>query len=81
MAIKREWTTENMEFFNLRGIPQFPCHADSTRQALAIGLMIGGPPFSEGRVLALASSLRTSYAMAQAPPATQGLSAVPEEFV
>jgi aspartyl-tRNA(Asn)/glutamyl-tRNA(Gln) amidotransferase subunit A len=51
-----EWTTENMEFFNLYGIPAISVPCGFNKAGLPIGLMIGGPPFSEGRVLALAAA-------------------------
>jgi aspartyl-tRNA(Asn)/glutamyl-tRNA(Gln) amidotransferase subunit A len=51
-----EWTTENMTFFNLYGIPAISVPCGFNKAGLPIGLMIGGPPFSEGRVLALAAA-------------------------
>jgi aspartyl-tRNA(Asn)/glutamyl-tRNA(Gln) amidotransferase subunit A len=62
-AIKREETDvprnpelENTGAFNMYGIPaiSIPCGFTSTN--LPIGLMIAGPRFSEGRVLALAQA-------------------------
>lgn len=60
-AIKREETDiprnpelENTGAFNVYGIPAISVPCGFTTNGLPIGLMIAGPRFSEGRVLALA---------------------------
>jgi aspartyl-tRNA(Asn)/glutamyl-tRNA(Gln) amidotransferase subunit A len=45
---------ENTGQFNLYGIPAISIPCGFTASGLPIGLMIAGPRFSEGRVLALA---------------------------
>jgi aspartyl-tRNA(Asn)/glutamyl-tRNA(Gln) amidotransferase subunit A len=60
-AIKREETDvprnpelENTGAFNVYGIPAISIPCGFTSQGLPVGLMIAGPRFSEGKVLALA---------------------------
>jgi len=60
-AIKREETDvprnpelENTGAFNVYGIPAISIPCGFTSKGLPVGLMIAGPRFSEGRVLALA---------------------------
>ena len=60
-AIKREETDvprnpelENTGAFNVYGIPAISIPCGFTTKGLPVGLMIAGPRFSEGRVLALA---------------------------
>ena len=60
-AIKREETDvprnpelENTGAFNLYGIPAISIPCGFTSQGLPVGLMIAGPRFAEGKVLALA---------------------------
>jgi aspartyl-tRNA(Asn)/glutamyl-tRNA(Gln) amidotransferase subunit A len=60
-SIKREETDvprnpelENTGAFNLYGIPAISIPCGFTSKGLPVGLMIAGPRFSEGRVLALA---------------------------
>jgi aspartyl-tRNA(Asn)/glutamyl-tRNA(Gln) amidotransferase subunit A len=60
-SIKREETDvprnpelENTGAFNKYGIPAISVPCGFTSKGLPIGLMIAGPPFSEGKVLALA---------------------------
>jgi|CXWL01.1.fsa_nt_gi aspartyl-tRNA(Asn)/glutamyl-tRNA(Gln) amidotransferase subunit A len=60
-AIKREDSTtpsnpelENTTSFNVYGIPAISVPCGFTTSGIPIGLMIAGPRFSEGRVLALA---------------------------
>jgi len=60
-SIKREETDvprnpelENTGTFNLYGIPAISIPCGFTPKGLPVGLMIAGPRFSEGRVLALA---------------------------
>jgi aspartyl-tRNA(Asn)/glutamyl-tRNA(Gln) amidotransferase subunit A len=60
-SIKREETDvprnpelENTGAFNVYGIPAISIPCGFTSKGLPVGLMIAGPRFSEGRVLALA---------------------------
>ena len=60
-AIKREETDiprnpelENTGAFNIYGIPAISVRCGFTAGGLPVGLMIAGPRFSEGKVLALA---------------------------
>jgi aspartyl-tRNA(Asn)/glutamyl-tRNA(Gln) amidotransferase subunit A len=60
-AIKREETDvprnpelENTQAFNAYGIPTISIPCGFTSAGLPVGLMIAGPRFAEGRVLALA---------------------------
>ena len=60
-AIKREETDvprnpelENTGAFNVYGIPAISIPCGFTSKGLPVGLMIAGPRFSEGKVLALA---------------------------
>ena len=60
-AIKREETDvprnpelENTQAFNVYGIPTISVPCGFTASGLPVGLMIAGPRFAEGRVLALA---------------------------
>jgi aspartyl-tRNA(Asn)/glutamyl-tRNA(Gln) amidotransferase subunit A len=46
--------TSNCPYFNTFGIPAISIPCGFTSSGLPIGLMIAGPRFSEGRVLALA---------------------------
>ena len=62
-AIKREETDvprnpelENTGAFNVYGIPAISIPCGFTSKGLPVGLMIAGPRFSEGRVLALAQA-------------------------
>jgi aspartyl-tRNA(Asn)/glutamyl-tRNA(Gln) amidotransferase subunit A len=62
-SIKREETDtprnpelENPGAFNLYGIPAISIPCGFTSKGLPVGLMIAGPRFSEGRVLALAQA-------------------------
>ena len=61
-AIKREESDkpenpemENTPQFNVYGIPAISVPCGFTSSGLPVGLMIAGPRFSEGRVLALAT--------------------------
>jgi aspartyl-tRNA(Asn)/glutamyl-tRNA(Gln) amidotransferase subunit A len=51
-----DWTVENMTFCNLYGIPAISIPCGFSSAGLPIGLMIAGPPFTEGKVLALAAA-------------------------
>src|SRR5262249_39513641 len=62
-SIKREETDvprnpelENTGAFNVYGIPAISIPCGFTAKRLPVGLMIAGPRFSEGRVLALADA-------------------------
>jgi len=66
-AIKREETDvprnpelENTGAFNIYGIPAISIPCGFTSKGLPVGLMIAGPRFSEGRVLALAHAFEQS---------------------
>jgi aspartyl-tRNA(Asn)/glutamyl-tRNA(Gln) amidotransferase subunit A len=66
-AIKREETDkprnpelENTGQFNVYGIPAISLPCGFTAAGLPIGLMIAGPRFSEGRVLALAAAFEAA---------------------
>jgi aspartyl-tRNA(Asn)/glutamyl-tRNA(Gln) amidotransferase subunit A len=75
-AIKREETDvprnpelENTGAFNLYGIPAISIPCGFTSKGLPVGLMIAGPRFSEGRVLALAHAFEqaTEFHMKKPP--------------
>ena len=75
-SIKREETDvprnpelENTGAFNLYGIPAISIPCGFTSKGLPVGLMIAGPRFSEGRVLALAHAFEQATAFhAKKPP-------------
>ena len=75
-SIKREETDvprnpelENTGAFNLYGIPAISIPCGFTSKGLPVGLMIAGPRFSEGRVLALAHAFEQATEFhAKKPP-------------
>ncbi len=79
-AIKREESDkprnpelENTGQFNIYGIPAISVPCGFTSAGLPVGLMIAGPRFSEGRVLALASAHeRATEWHARKPPLQPG---------
>jgi aspartyl-tRNA(Asn)/glutamyl-tRNA(Gln) amidotransferase subunit A len=77
-AIKREETDvprnpelENTGAFNMYGIPAISVPCGFTSTGLPVGLMIAGPRFSEGKVLALAQAFeRATNWHTRKPPIT-----------
>jgi aspartyl-tRNA(Asn)/glutamyl-tRNA(Gln) amidotransferase subunit A len=75
-SIKREETDvprnpelENTGAFNVYGIPAISVPCGFTSKGLPVGLMIAGPRFSEGKVLALAHAFEQATAFhAKKPP-------------
>ena len=80
-AIKREESDkprnpelENTGQFNIYGIPAISVPCGFTSAGLPVGLMIAGPRFSEGRILALAHAYeRATSWHARKPPLTPGI--------
>lgn len=61
---------ENTAIFNALGLPAVSVPCGFTAEGLPIGLMIGGPRFSEGRLLALAAAYEQATQWHErAPPA------------
>ena len=79
-AIKREETDkprnpelENTGQFNMYGIPAISVPCGFSKDGLPIGMMIAGPRFSEGKVLALARAFEQSTDWhTKRPPLTPG---------
>ena len=76
-AIKREETDvprnpelENTGAFNVYGIPAISVPCGFTSAGLPVGLMIAGPRFSEGQVLALAHAFEQATELHTKPPIT-----------
>jgi aspartyl-tRNA(Asn)/glutamyl-tRNA(Gln) amidotransferase subunit A len=69
---------ENTAQFNLYGIPAISIPCGFTAAGLPVGLMIAGPRFSEGRVLALARAFQqeTNFHR-QRPPLQPGMAVPP----
>ena len=84
-AIKREESDkprnpelENTGQFNVYGIPAISVPCGFTSAGLPVGLMIAGPRFSEGRVLALARAYeRATEWHTRKPPLTPGTAVPP----
>ncbi len=84
-AIKREETDvprnpelENTGAFNLYGIPAISVPCGFTSAGLPVGLMIAGPRFSEGKVLALAHAFeRATEWHKRKPPLTPDMPVPP----
>jgi aspartyl-tRNA(Asn)/glutamyl-tRNA(Gln) amidotransferase subunit A len=83
-AIKREESDkprnpelENTGQFNIYGIPAISVPCGFTSAGLPVGLMIAGPRFSEGRVLALASAYERATAWHSRKPPLQPGTPVP----
>lgn len=80
-AIKREESDkprnpelENTGHFNIYGIPAISVPCGFTTAGLPVGLMIAGPRFSEGRVLALANAYeRATSWHSRKPPLQPGM--------
>ncbi len=67
----------NCRFFDVFGIPAISVPCGFTRGGLPIGLMIAGPRFSEGRVLALAHAYEQATTWSQRRPALSADMTVP----
>jgi aspartyl-tRNA(Asn)/glutamyl-tRNA(Gln) amidotransferase subunit A len=52
---------DNCEAFNVLGLPAISIPCGLNRSGLPVGLMIAGPSFSDGRVLALARAFERQY--------------------
>lgn len=83
-SIKREETDvprnpelENTGAFNMYGIPAISVPCGFTSAGLPVGLMIAGPRFSEGRVLALAHAFERATAFHTRKPPIRPDTAVP----
>ncbi len=64
--------------FNLLGIPAISIPCGFSRDGLPIGLMIGGPRFSEGRILALAKAYESATQWhTRRPQLTPGMTVPP----
>lgn len=68
---------ENTAQFNLYGIPAISIPCGFTAAGLPVGLMIAGPRFSEGRVLALARAFQQETNFHRQRPPLQAGMAVP----
>jgi aspartyl-tRNA(Asn)/glutamyl-tRNA(Gln) amidotransferase subunit A len=83
-SIKREETDvprnpelENTGAFNVYGIPAISIPCGFTSKGLPVGLMIAGPRFSEGKVLALAHAFEQATAFHTKKPPIRPETAVP----
>jgi aspartyl-tRNA(Asn)/glutamyl-tRNA(Gln) amidotransferase subunit A len=83
-SIKREETDvprnpelENTGAFNVYGIPAISIPCGFTSKGLPVGLMIAGPRFSEGKVLALAHAFEQATAFHTRQPPIRPDTAVP----
>ena len=72
---KDPWETTNSGYFNNLGLPAISVPCGFSRAGLPIGLMIGGPRFSEGRVLALAHAYHSGerHSRFMVPPSRRRL--------